>query len=395
MERELAAIDRGLALQRAMPLRTAVGAGLAGRQLPVLLMTSFGALALLLASVGVYAMFASIAAARSWEFGLRMALGSRPRAIAGLVLRQGAGWMAIGLAGGAVGVALVVRLLRGLLYEVAPFDPIALGAAVRSSSAARRWRCSFPSAARRASIPSRRCGLNRGGAAMRFSFDEGAVNAKPELLVDASGRTIGLTDVQHDGRYRGVQGVSDDGAGGARGKPAAPAIAARVDVADRADAKGRREEMCARDRHEIRALPDAAERPLRQHRRPVERRLFTALARVREQGRDRRRMRHVQRRHIVCSGRMKDAALTLMRHIGLGSVAVYVGGRASSASGSTCSETVGASSSAHTRDRAAGSPVAKRIGGMKPRYSRTSVSMSGGVYHEQYGRRSGARSPMA
>ena len=75
-------------------------------------------------------MFASIAAARSWEFGLRMALGSRPRAIAGLVLRQGAGWMAIGLAGGAVGVVLVVRLLRGLLYEVAPFDPIALGAAV-------------------------------------------------------------------------------------------------------------------------------------------------------------------------------------------------------------------------------------------------------------------------
>ena len=93
-------------------------------------MTSFGALALVLASVGVYAMFASIAAARAWEFGLRMALGSRPRAIAGLVLRQGAGWMAIGLAGGAVGVVLVVRLLRGLLYEVPPFDPIALGVAV-------------------------------------------------------------------------------------------------------------------------------------------------------------------------------------------------------------------------------------------------------------------------
>jgi putative ABC transport system permease protein len=130
MERELAAVDRGLALQRAMSLRTVVGEGLAGRQLPVLLMTSFGALALVLASVGVYAMFASIAAARAWEFGLRMVLGSRPRAIAGLVVREGAGWMAIGLAGGAVGVVLVVRLLRGLLYEVPPFDPIALGAAV-------------------------------------------------------------------------------------------------------------------------------------------------------------------------------------------------------------------------------------------------------------------------
>jgi predicted permease len=130
MERELAAIDRGLALQRPMTLRAAVGEGLARRQLPVLLMTSFGVLALVLASVGVYAMFASIAAARAWEFGLRMALGSRPGAIAGLVLRQGAGWMAIGLAGGAAGVMLVVRLLRGLLYEVPPFDPVALGGAV-------------------------------------------------------------------------------------------------------------------------------------------------------------------------------------------------------------------------------------------------------------------------
>jgi predicted permease len=130
VERELAAVDRGLALQRAMSLRTAVGQGLAGRQLPVLLMTAFGALALLLASVGVYAMFASIAAARAWEFGLRMALGSPQRAIAGLMLRQGIGWMALGLATGAAGVGLVVRLLRGLLADVPALDFLALGMAV-------------------------------------------------------------------------------------------------------------------------------------------------------------------------------------------------------------------------------------------------------------------------
>ena len=46
------------------------------------------------------------------------------------MLRQGAGWMAAGLAGGVLGIALVVRLLRGLLYGVPPFDPIALGGAV-------------------------------------------------------------------------------------------------------------------------------------------------------------------------------------------------------------------------------------------------------------------------
>jgi putative ABC transport system permease protein len=127
--RELAALDPALPITRAIPMRDFLSEGLAGRRLPVVLMTAFGALALLLASVGIYAMFASMAAAREQEFGVRVALGSSRRAIAGLVLRQGGVWMAAGLAGGAVGVVLVVRFLRGLLYGVPPFDPVALGAA--------------------------------------------------------------------------------------------------------------------------------------------------------------------------------------------------------------------------------------------------------------------------
>jgi len=129
-QRELAALDPAVPLRNPTPLRAIVDERLAGRRLPVLLMTAFGALALLLASVGVYAMFASMAAAREREFGVRVALGSSRRAIAALVLRQGAAWMAVGLAGGAVGVVLVARLLRGLLYGVAPFDPVTLAAAV-------------------------------------------------------------------------------------------------------------------------------------------------------------------------------------------------------------------------------------------------------------------------
>ncbi len=130
IERELAALDRGLPLAQAMTLPARLAEGLAARRLPVMLMSAFGALALLLASVGVHAMFASMAVAREREFGVRMALGSSPRAIAGLMLREGAGWMAAGLAGGALGTMLVVRLLRNLLYGVPPFDPIALGGAV-------------------------------------------------------------------------------------------------------------------------------------------------------------------------------------------------------------------------------------------------------------------------
>jgi predicted permease len=130
VERELASIDRGLPLERAATLDDVVGTQLAGRRLPLLLIGAFGAFALLLASVGVYAMFANLIAAREREFGVRLALGSAPGAIAGLVVRQAALWLAAGLAGGAAGVVLVARVLRDLLYGVPAFDPLALSVAV-------------------------------------------------------------------------------------------------------------------------------------------------------------------------------------------------------------------------------------------------------------------------
>jgi hypothetical protein len=130
IERELSALDRGLPLQQVRTLPGVLGAGVAGRRLPVLLMTGFGALALLLASVGVYSLFASMTAAREREFGVRLALGSRPSAIATLVLRQGVVWIAAGLAVGAFGIVLVTRVVRELLYQVEPFDPATVSLSV-------------------------------------------------------------------------------------------------------------------------------------------------------------------------------------------------------------------------------------------------------------------------
>jgi len=129
-QRTLAALDPTIPLRDPRPLRAIVDERLSGRRLPVVLMTAFGALALVLASVGVYGMFAAMAAAREREFGVRIALGASRPAIAATVLRQGAGWMAAGLAVGGVGVVLVTRLLGGLLYQVGPFDPATLGTAL-------------------------------------------------------------------------------------------------------------------------------------------------------------------------------------------------------------------------------------------------------------------------
>ncbi|HEY7861427.1 MAG TPA: ABC transporter permease [Gemmatimonadaceae bacterium] len=128
IKRAAAAFDADLAAHNIATMRSLLSDGLAGRRLPVVLMTAFGALALVLASVGVYAMFAAMAAAREREFSVRVALGSSREAIAGLVLKQGAVWMAAGLAGGIVGVVLVGSLLRNLLFGVRPLDPVTLGA---------------------------------------------------------------------------------------------------------------------------------------------------------------------------------------------------------------------------------------------------------------------------
>jgi putative ABC transport system permease protein len=129
VQRELSALDASIPIRKAAAMNDLLADQLASRRLPVVLMMAFGVLALLLASVGVYAMFASMAAAREREFGVRVALGSSPGAIAGLVLRQGGVWMVVGLAAGALGVVAVARALSGLLYGVTPFDPLALGVA--------------------------------------------------------------------------------------------------------------------------------------------------------------------------------------------------------------------------------------------------------------------------
>ena len=107
-----------------------VSQGFAARRLPVMLMGAFGVLALLLASVGVYAMFTSMAAAREREFGVRIALGGSRGSVAGLVLRQGGQWMVAGLAIGAIGIFVAARLVQSQLAGVPAFDPFTIAAAV-------------------------------------------------------------------------------------------------------------------------------------------------------------------------------------------------------------------------------------------------------------------------
>jgi ABC-type antimicrobial peptide transport system permease subunit len=87
-----------------------------------LLMSAFGAVALLLATIGIYGVVAYSAQQRAQELAIRLALGAEPRHLRGIVLRQG-----IALIGGGLGVGLVAaygfaNVLASVLFGVAPHD---------------------------------------------------------------------------------------------------------------------------------------------------------------------------------------------------------------------------------------------------------------------------------
>jgi len=110
--------------------------------------TIFGAVAVFLAVVGLYAVKAYVVARRTREIGIRMALGSTPGNIFGFVLREGLGLTAAGLAVGfliAVGIGQVVS---SMLYQVSGFDPVVFAVAPLVLAAAAMAACYLP--ARRA-----------------------------------------------------------------------------------------------------------------------------------------------------------------------------------------------------------------------------------------------------
>lgn len=94
------------------------------------LVTAFALGAVLLAAIGVFGVMSQSVAERRREIGVRLALGASPRAIARELSREAARLGAGGLAVGALLAFAGVRAISGFLYQVAPFDVLALGGAV-------------------------------------------------------------------------------------------------------------------------------------------------------------------------------------------------------------------------------------------------------------------------
>jgi len=87
-------------------------------------------LATVLAAIGLYGVLSYMVAQRTREIGLRLALGAEPAAVRAMVMRQ-VGWMAgIGMPAGIVAALLIGNLAAAFLFDLAPTDPRAIGAAV-------------------------------------------------------------------------------------------------------------------------------------------------------------------------------------------------------------------------------------------------------------------------
>ena len=121
---------------------------LASPRLTATLLVLFAGLALAITATGIAGVIGFSVGARRREFGIRMALGALPRAVRAMVLFQGMRLVAVGLGIGLAGAFLLSRLWSGLLYDVAPTDPVTYASVALGLGAVAAAACFLP--ARRA-----------------------------------------------------------------------------------------------------------------------------------------------------------------------------------------------------------------------------------------------------
>ena len=110
--------------------KTQIREGLLREQLMATLSGFFGVLATILAMVGLYGVISYMVVRRRNEIGVRMALGANRHDILGMVLREAAILLGIGLAAGAALVLIAGKAAASMLYGLMPGDPLTLGAAI-------------------------------------------------------------------------------------------------------------------------------------------------------------------------------------------------------------------------------------------------------------------------
>lgn len=117
-------------VSRVQTMEEVVASSVASRRFSTLLLAGFAALALLLSGIGIYGVIAYDVSQRTYEIGLRMALGARSGQVAGMMLGRGVRLVAMGLAIGVLGSLAVTGVLQSLLVGVHRMDPITIAGVV-------------------------------------------------------------------------------------------------------------------------------------------------------------------------------------------------------------------------------------------------------------------------
>ncbi len=149
-EKALGSIDSTLAIAQPQMMNAVVAQAMGEARLTTILLGVFAAVALLLATVGIYGAVAYSVEQRTGEIGVRMALGAQTRDVLRLVVGQGMKPVLLGLVAGLAAALALGRLIAAQLYQVSAQDPILLSGTVLLLALAALLACLFP--ARRATL---------------------------------------------------------------------------------------------------------------------------------------------------------------------------------------------------------------------------------------------------
>jgi putative ABC transport system permease protein len=122
IRREILAVDKDQAVFNVTTLEQLMGDSIRIRKFFMLLLLAFAALALILAAVGIYGVMSYVASQRTYEIGIRMALGAQTRDVLKLIIGNGMTLALIGVAAGLAGAFALTRLMAGLLFGVTATD---------------------------------------------------------------------------------------------------------------------------------------------------------------------------------------------------------------------------------------------------------------------------------
>ena len=122
VKQQVWALDKDQPVSQVDSMENMLSEWIAPARFTMTILLAFGALALILAAVGLYSVLAYAVTLRTREIGVRVALGAEPRRVASMILREGVGLTIIGVAIGLAGSFALTRYMQSLMFGISALD---------------------------------------------------------------------------------------------------------------------------------------------------------------------------------------------------------------------------------------------------------------------------------